>query len=413
MKRPCSAFLFAILALGVAVPALVALDSHEPPEPAPAVLPDLPVIKLRPEPVRAVQVLSLDCSSWAQVEDRLKRFHEAGVNTVIVRVFQNPGDILYEFARPRSAVGVYFQTDEAPVVDDILGPLCTLAHRNDLELFAWMTTRYTDYGMEDRTELFCRAYDLGRKEYVRARGLSVILPEVKTRLVRLYRDMARYPIDGILVQDDLILRHNEDFNPRVMRIYQLSTGKESLPSRFYQGIYRDYRGRFLVQEYTPDFWAWARWKRDRLLDVADELRRVALAQRPELKFGINFYYETATDPEHGLAWFSQELEAAALRNYDFYAIMLYHRQMQKELGLSKARCQSLLKEGAQYACKVVGNPGKVLLKMQTVDWDRGVRIPNSEMSEVFSVLKQEPRTGWALIPAGPGLDLTWVSQQYH
>ncbi len=411
MRNSRPAFFLIILVLSV-----LAMDSPEPSKPASAPLPDLPLIKLRPQPIRAVQVLSMDCSSWAQVEDRFKRFREAGVNTVIMRVFQNPGDIFYQFARPTKSVGVYFQTDEALVVDDILGPLCTLAHRNDLELFAWMTTRYADYGMEDREGLACRAYDLGRREYVRTRGLSVILPEVRSHLVRLYRDLARYPIDGILIQDDLILHHNEDFNPRVMRIYQLSTGKESLPSRFYQGIYRDHQGRFLVQEYTPDFWEWSRWKRDRLLDLADELRRAAIAERvqkPGLKFGINFYYETVTAPEHALAWFSQELEPAVSRRYDFYAIMLYHRQMQKELGLSKARTQSLVKKGTQYACKVVGDPGKVLLKLQTVDFERGTRIPNSEMSELFSIFLQEPRAGWALIPAGPGLDLAWLSRQYH
>ncbi len=408
MTGRLTALLAVLFALGAA-----ASDSRVPNQNPPKTPPDLPVIKLIQEPIRAVQVLSLDCESWAEVDERFKSFRQAGVNTVIIRMFQNPGDTFYEFSKPRTSAGVYFRTSRAPLVDDLLGSFCVLAHRNNLRIFAWMTTRYADYGIEDREDLACRAYDLGSRRYLKTRGLCVLLPEVRAHLAGLYRDLSLYPIDGILLQDDLILRHNEDFNPRAVELYNKETGRDALPQRFYRGIYRNRSGRWVVDNYTDEFWLWARWKRDKILDLTDELRKAAATQKPGLQFGINCYYETVTEPEHGLAWFSQELHVAAKRDYDFYAIMLYHRQMQKEMGLSSNRTEAVVAEGVRYACLAAGDPSRVLLKLQTVDWDTGMRIPNTELGRMFSHLKKQPSAGWALIPAGKSLDLNWVSVQYR
>ena len=76
------------------------------------------------------------------MEKRIKGLKEAGVDTLIFRVFQNKGDRIHKFVTPRHEEGVYFKTEHAPVVDDLLGKVAEIAHRNGLDIFAWMTTRY-------------------------------------------------------------------------------------------------------------------------------------------------------------------------------------------------------------------------------------------------------------------------------
>ena len=78
----------------------------------------------------------------------MKSLKEAGVDTLILRVFQNKGDRMYKFVNPHREEGVYFKTRDAPVVDDILGKMVEMAHRNGLEIFAWMTTRYATSGLK-------------------------------------------------------------------------------------------------------------------------------------------------------------------------------------------------------------------------------------------------------------------------
>jgi hypothetical protein len=159
------------------------------------------------------QIFYLDSEILEDVDKQLKELKKAGVNTLIVRVFQNKGDRPFKFANPRCDEGVYFKTDYAPVVDDVLGRLVDLSHRNELDLFAWITTRYSDFNSDGNVEHRVHSYNFETKRVEPARGLTVFHPDVVTRLDGIFRDLGRYPIDGILFQDDLILRHNEDFGP--------------------------------------------------------------------------------------------------------------------------------------------------------------------------------------------------------
>jgi len=390
------------------------LADPEPPVAPPAPPPSLPVVKLHPrtEPIYAVQLLTLGAADYAELNRRFQDFRAAGVNTVILRVFHNPGDRSLEVARARSDRGVYFHTEALPVVDDVLFPIIVLAHQNNLKLFAWMTTRYADYGSEDRTDFRCQAFDFAAGRTVPARGQSVLLPEVQERLIEVYRDLARYPIDGLLLQDDLMLHHNEDFNPRVVALYRQATGQAADPKLFYRGVHRREDGKYRVDYYSPEFWQWSRWKRDRLLDLAGRLRETVQAERPGIPVGLNLYYETAARPEEGLAWFSQELAAAAARDFEFLSLMLYHRQMQRELGLTPTGLFDLMNSEIERFLAASGAPGRAVVKFQTVDWDTGRAIPSAELKRCLALLAGHPGISVALVPAGAGLDLKVVAAFY-
>ncbi|MGZ3570231.1 MAG: tetratricopeptide repeat protein, partial [Thermodesulfobacteriota bacterium] len=105
----------------------------------PAVRKSLPEVKRTKRRI-CVQVSYLEGKHLEEVEKRVKELKNAGVNTIIFRVFQNKGDRVYKFVTARHEEGVYFKTENAPVVDDILGKVAQMVHRNGLEIFAWMTT---------------------------------------------------------------------------------------------------------------------------------------------------------------------------------------------------------------------------------------------------------------------------------
>ena len=84
----------------------------------------------------AAQVLLFKCRSYEEVEERIMELKEAGVNTLIFRSFQNRGDRFYGFARPKYKVGVYFETEHAPVVDPLLAKIVSIGHRHGLRVFA-------------------------------------------------------------------------------------------------------------------------------------------------------------------------------------------------------------------------------------------------------------------------------------
>src|SRR4030042_4930852 len=110
------------------------------------------------------QLFSFDAKTFEEVEKKVKTLKQAGVDTLIIRPFQNKGDRRAGFVTPLREAGVYFKTEYAPVVDDVLGRLAEIVHRNGLELFAWMTTRYADYGSDVFPEHRGKSYNFETKK---------------------------------------------------------------------------------------------------------------------------------------------------------------------------------------------------------------------------------------------------------
>jgi biofilm PGA synthesis lipoprotein PgaB len=353
------------------------------------------------EKILAAQVSLFYAQSLEEVEERIRLLAEAGVNTLIVRVFQNSGDRVYWFATPRYPSGVYFQTSHAPVVDDVLGPVVRIAHRYGLKIFAWMTTRHANYGLEDKKRLRVFRYDFEKKRIAPAKGFNLFHREVVTHLEGLYVDLARYPIDGILFQDDLILRHNEGFSPEARRLFSQDHGYVPEPSLFYGEVSREEGGRIVVSGYTDRFWIWAGWKNQRILNLAQALMAAGRAVNPNLRFALNLYYEAVLDPEKGMAWYAQSLEVARNYPFDYFSIMAYHRQMQEELGLTMEETISLMPQLAERAVAMAGEPARVLMKVQVADWNDSRLLPQEETETVLRTVGRRKGIHIAIVPYQP------------
>jgi biofilm PGA synthesis lipoprotein PgaB len=345
-----------------------------------------------------VQVFDFDGKNLEEVEKRVRELKKVGVNTLILRVFQNKGDRIYKFVTPHHEEGVYFKTEYAPVVDDILGKVAEIVHRNGLDIFAWITTRYANYGLDGTPEYRCKSYNFETKRMEVARGFNLFHPDVLKRLEGLFRDLGRYPIDGILFQDDLVLKHNEDFSIEANKAFLKEFGYSPHPDLFYIDPYPSGSGKYYVKAYTERFWSWANWKNRWLMNLATRLMEVARESNPNLQFGINLYYEAVLNHSNGVAWFSQTLSEALERNFDYYAVMAYHRQTMKELNMEEKKAMELMAEVAEKAVKSVGNPSKVLMKVQILDWKNYEIIPKKEVEEILTGILNRGEVSLAFVP---------------
>ena len=345
--------------------------------------------------IRAVQVSLFEAESYPEIDAEMGRLKKSGINTVIVRVFHNEGDRFHGVVRKKNRVlssGVYFRTEKAPVIEDLLTPIAAVARRNGLMVFAWMTTRYADYGLVERDGLGCRSYDIRSGKYTDCRGLDLFNEEAVRRLEAIYSDLARNDIDGVLFQDDLVLRHNEGFGPRASALFRKETGLALDPSKFYM-----ISGDGAIH-YTPLFWRWASWKNSRLLDIAARLRARAREKNPDIRFAINLMYESVTNPPYALAWLSQSLGEAVKRGFDYYSVMAYHRQMEEELGKDGYAIKGLIGRLARDALASVGNPNKVLIKLQTVDFTTGAPLSDDEVVWLIRDMKRIKGLSIAVVP---------------
>jgi tetratricopeptide (TPR) repeat protein len=371
--------------------------------------PGLPIVsklgveRIRPETSRVkrrlcAQVSYFEAKNLEEVEKRVKELKNAGVNTIILRVFQNKGDRLYKFVTPQHEEGVYFKTKYAPVVDDILGRVAEIVHRNGLEIFAWITTRNANYGLEETPEYRCKRYNFETKKIEVARGFNLFHPEVLKRLEGLFRDLGRYPIEGVLFQDDLILKHDEDFSTEANEAFLKEFGYLPRPDLFYIDPYRSGSGKYYAKAYTDRFGIWAEWKNRWLMNVAKRLMTAAKESNPNLQFAINLYFEAVLNHFNGMAWFSQTLSEAERKDFDYYAIMGYHRQAMKDRSIEKKEAIDLMVEVAKKAVNSVGDPSRVLMKVQIFDWKNNEILPQKEVEEVLTRVLNQGEVSLAFFP---------------
>jgi biofilm PGA synthesis lipoprotein PgaB len=350
-----------------------------------------------PPQLRVAQVLLFNGTTPAEIVTNLSRLKAAGVTTVFVRVFQNRGDRpLFYGGRPTAAVGVYFPTTAAPVVADNLAVVSAACRRLGLSVYAWMTTRACDWLLEERPDLADLRYDSATGKVLPAARLDIFHPVVRQRLTAVFRDLARADIDGVLFQDDLVLKAGEGFSPEAIAAYLEASGTAVSPGLLFdRPATAGAAAIFSPDLYREAFWPWVAWKNRALLDLAQELMTAAREVRPGLRFALNLYYETILNPRMALAWYAQDLGVARTRPFDYFSLMSYHRQIGRELSYTPDDAIAALGVLSRQAAAIAGNPSRVIVKVQSLDWETHALIPAPEFDR-------------ALGATAPGVSLAFV-----
>ncbi|ABA89998.1 hypothetical protein Pcar_2763 [Syntrophotalea carbinolica DSM 2380] len=346
--------------------------------------------------IRAAQVSYLPSRNYPEVAAEFARMRRMGLDTVVLRVFQRPGDRFYPFSNPRVPAGVYFSTDAAPVVDDVLGSLTALGHAAGLKVFAWMTTLSTP--LPGAESLGGRRYDPASARIVPCEALDPFRIEVQQRLGTLFADLARYDIDGVLLQDDLVLRQTEGFSSAALGACLRDTGRIFSPDQLYAEVRRNAAGDVRISRLSESFYVWARWKNRRLLQLAADVRAAARRVRPDLPFALNLPYEVLTAPRHGLAWFSQDFSLALKADFDYLAIMAYHRQMSSELSVSIEEAIAKVGDLAVSGVRGTRDPAGLWLKLQARDFVSSEDVAGSELRSIMQSLKRAGPVSLAFFP---------------
>jgi len=298
------------------------------------------------EVIRAAQVFPYDDFK----EEFISEMKAAGVNTILYEVF-NWG-------------GVYFNTTYAPVLDDILNHTIEVAHANGIKVYAWMTILSLDWVLEDHPEWAVIAYDYDTGEYIVGPGyyrVSPFVPEFIDYLKNLYSDLARYNIDGIMFQDDLVLGFNEDFSTYANASYYADFGRYLNPLDMYD---LDNWG---IQ--TETGWEWIRWKSVKLMVLANEVMNAVHQVNPNVKFVLDAYAGTTYAPEDNVTWFGQNITLAVEYDFDYVAVMSYQHGLAKAYNMTMDEACVFMKNMTEAAVNMTGDASKVIMKIQVYDFD--------------------------------------------
>ncbi|MCX7991548.1 MAG: family 10 glycosylhydrolase [Proteobacteria bacterium] len=342
------------------------------------------------EKLKAVQIFVLpEKDKWDSLFNSFKR---GGVNTLIIRVFHNKGDRYHCGLKTEITEGVYFRSKYLPVLEDLLNEFSHRAKGYGFKVFAWMTTRYANYGRNDLKRVSAYSFDKG--EFVVGKGIDFFDKYNQEFIKLVFKEIAGYPVDGILLQDDLFYRHNEGFNNLVDEEFYAVSGVKPIPQRLYIK-----KGEKIV--YTDLFYKWREFKSEKIAYFVRELRDAIKTVNPDIKIAVNLTYEAISNPKGALSWLAHNINE--LKDVsDYFSLMAYHRQIMEELNISFSEVKSYLMDMIKKCSEIFSNDKeRVIFKIQIKDWKTNEPISEEEMLDLVNYTKGIKDLSIAIVPYPP------------
>ena len=286
--------------------------------------------------------------------------HKMGVDTVIVRVFQDRED----------SGGLFFSNSEFRIVQPSLDRLISEFESQPLRLFAWMITRRFNWIREGK--YFDTGYQDGQRQQVKK--FDIFNPRALEKIISIFRELAGKKIRGILIQDDFFLRRNEGFSNWGKAMF---THKTKIPAN----------EEFMTDSRTISSQYWSQIKVDQIIKVLDLIVKNCKQVNPGIKIGMNIHYETPYFLQESISWYSHDLSRLVKTDIDHLYLMTYHRQMKKERGLTEQQNRTLFKKIVDEAWRICGS--KLVVKIQIRDWDNGNLIPLQEIAAYLDLVPEQ------------------------
>jgi len=351
-----------------------------------------------------IQISRLDLKTPKALSSFMERMKRQKIDTVCLRVFQNRGDASFDLLPRTARAGVYFQTSHAPVVSNLLPLICREAHRYGLRIYAWINTLNAVYLKDIPGASRLYAFNPVTRCIARTRRLNPFDPAVRQRLYDLFSDLAENDVDGILIQDDLILHYNEGVGPLAVRLYQADTEDKRLDPAQWFLLRQDGRGCWRFAGYTAAFWPWARWKSRNLALFLRRLIRAAHRVRPAVRVALDVNYELLLSPKNALAWYARDLSTLEeMAHPDQYMVMSYQQQMAEELGKPISVVSGYIQTMVKRAVKQIPDPRRWIFKVQTIDWKTRRPLPLKGIWETMRSIETAAPVSVCLMPYAPFL----------
>lgn len=351
--------------------------------------------------INGAQVFVLNEKYKNNIDAFFKEAKAKGINTVFFRVFHNSRDRSHLGLKVKCESGVYYETTHACTVNNLLGEVVKSAHDNDIKLFAWMATRSLSFLKTDEfMSMSLSATGVQEKGY----GANIFKKEVRDTLLGLFEDLAKYDIDGILFQDDFIIKYTEGSDKYAAYLFQQETGIEVKSENFFKGT-KTYNGRKIFSEYTDEFYTWAEWKSSQLALLFKELKERAKTHNPKIKFAANIYYETPIDEKAGVAWYSQKMSVLKESGADYFAVMGYFEQISDEKKYDRVMTAEYIGNIAEQAVKQAGSEKAVIMKLQSKSFKGAGMLSYDDYKLVCRRTKLAGDISYAVVPVFSSSDI--------
>jgi hypothetical protein len=244
---------------------------------------------------RAVQFTSPDFIGRETVESMIQMLSKSGIDTLIIPIIETSDPL----------PGVFFKSDEAPVIKDLLGPALTLAHYYRMRVFVSIPLREMPW-LKDAKWLDLK-FDPASRSFETTQRLNLWNPAVQNYILALYGDLAAYPLDGLIIEEPVGYSEIEGFNQIALEQFNNDFGLSLTPSELYAD-----------GQPTPAFWRWTGWKNRQVMGVLGHLAHELRLKLPQIKIGLVMSKEAIMLPKEALVKYGQDLLEAKQAGFDFF-----------------------------------------------------------------------------------------------
>jgi hypothetical protein len=281
---------------------------------------------------------------------------------------------------------------------DALPNIIYLAHASGLRIFFVLPARGWAAALREHPEWEDMRYDLNSGTLQATGRLDLFQPEAVDYLVKLYRTIASYSIDGILLGEDFFYRDTEGMSTAALEEYKKRFTNALIPGKAIVRVGSTGSGPEVL-EYGEGFREWTELKKERLIGAFQNIMSGARKVNSDVKFGIPLHGAGLASADEALSKYAYDMNAFQALNVDFYWIAIPHRDIRESRRLNYKKGMEELARIAQAATTTVKDPSQALIVIQTTTVS-GKVLPFSEIEEATTMVKKggEPCLAYMISP---------------
>ncbi|MBI3610126.1 MAG: outer membrane protein assembly factor BamD [Nitrospirae bacterium] len=252
-----------------------------------------------------------------------------------------PG-VLTMVVRGYGANGVYFRTDQAPVIDDRLSSTAAAAHARGLKVWVRIPSRHLPWFKVPGEERDI-GYDPVKKRMTSTEALDLFNPTTLDRLGRLYLDMAATGVDGLVIDEDPWTGPWEGFSPAARDGFLNDFGETVQPDQWVAAPGSGGRSDpFPEFSGAPLFWKWVGWKNREALNRLAQVIKTVQERYPAMVWVRILPPAAVTQPHWALARSGIDLLEEKQRGVDYFGVSLSFQQNPDDAAAVLGRMKELI-----------------------------------------------------------------------
>ncbi len=290
-------------------------------------------------------------------QDFINKLNSLGYGKLIFRVFEDEEDV----------GGLYYKNSVFKEKFDLFK---RFEMDNKKDYWAWMITR--TFKWLENYDYYDFEFKKGSRYIVRK--LDLFNPDAKNIILKVFKDLVKTGVKGILIQDDLIIRYNEGFSRWGRKAYEDKTNFVMNENE-------------LVNIENSNKENWIRIKMNRINEILKDIVKSCKEINKDIKVGINVYYEEPIFFKESKHWYSRNLKELINTGVDYVYLMAYHRQIKRELKYNDSGNKIFFRRMIRKAYDICKD--KLIVKMQIKNWITGEYIPLDEVINYYGLIPEE------------------------